>query len=270
VLAFFAIIVGKEENKMDCSFMSLEGKVTLITGGSRGIGRAIALTFADAGSDIAIASRKLPDLEKVAEEIKAMGRKAICVSTHIKNPEALENLVDKVMGEFGRIDILVNNAATNPAMGDIVDTENKTFDHIIDTNLKGYFVLSKLVGKIMRDQKEGNIINISSAGGESPSPGLGPYCISKAAINMLTKQMAMELGPYNVRVNAIAPRIVKTDFSRALWENEELMEEEYKHTPLKCVATPDEIAQSALYLASSAANYMTGHIMLINGGAFFK
>ena len=254
---------------MDCSFLSQEGKVALVTGGSRGIGKAIALAFADAGADLVLASRKLETLEKVADEIRAMGRKALCVPTHVKKIPDLENLVEKAMAEFGRIDILVNNAATNPAMGHVVDTEEGVFDHIIATNLKGYFMLSKLVGKIMRDQKSGNIVNISSAGGVSPVEGLGPYCISKAGINMLTKQMALELGPSNVRVNAIAPRIVKTDFSKALWTNDKLMEMEFKFTPLKCVATPEEMAQAVLYLASSASNYMTGHILVINGGAFF-
>ena len=254
---------------MDASYLSLEGKIAVITGGSRGIGKAIALTFADAGADVVIASRKLPDLEKVAEDIQATGRKALCVPTHTKKVDDLEALVQKTMDEFARIDILVNNAATNPAMGPIVDTEESVYDHIMDTNLKGYFIMSKLVGKIMRDQKSGNIINVSSAGGVNPAEGLGPYCISKAGINMLTKQMALEMGPYNVRVNAIAPRIVKTDFSKALWTNEKLMEREFKFTPLKCVATPEEIAQAALYLASSATNYMTGHILVINGGAFF-
>jgi len=254
---------------MDCSFLSMEGKKALVTGGSRGIGKAVALAFADAGADVAIASRKLPDLEKVAEDIKGLGRNALCVPTHAKKMEDLENLVKKTMEAFGRIDILVNNAATNPAMGPVVDTEESVFDHIITTNLKGYFMLSKMVGKTMRDQKSGNIINISSAGGVSPAEGLGPYCISKAGINMLTRQMALEMGPYNVRVNAIAPRIVKTDFSKALWSNEKLMENEFKFTPLKCVATPEEIAQTALYLASEATNYMTGHILIVNGGAFF-
>jgi NAD(P)-dependent dehydrogenase (short-subunit alcohol dehydrogenase family) len=254
---------------MNSSFLSLEGKIALVTGGSRGIGKAIALTFADAGANVVLASRKLPDLEKVAEEINAMGRKTLCIPTHAKKVEDLENLVVQAMDAFGRIDVLVNNAATNPAMGPIVDTEESVYDHIIDTNLKGYFMMSKLVGKIMRDQKSGNIINVSSAGGVSPAEGLGPYCISKAGINMLTKQMALEMGPYNVRVNAIAPRIVKTDFSKALWTNEKLMEKEYQFTPLKCVATPEEIAQTALYLASTATNYMTGHILVVNGGAFF-
>jgi len=254
---------------METSYLSLAGKIALVTGGSRGIGKAIALTFADAGADVVIASRKLPDLEKVAEDIRAIGRKVLCVPTHTKKVEDLENLVQKTMDEFARIDVLVNNAATNPGMGPIVDTEESVYDHIMDTNLKGYFIMSKLVGRIMRDQKSGNIINVSSAGGVSPAEGLGPYCISKAGINMLTKQMALEMGPYNVRVNAIAPRIVKTDFSKALWTNEKLMEREFKFTPLKCVATPEEIAQTALYLASSATNYMTGHILVINGGAFF-
>lgn len=254
---------------MDCSFLSLEGKVALITGASRGIGKAIAVAFADAGADLAIASRKLEDLEKVAGEIKTKGRKALCVPTHARKMDDLENLVQKTMEAYNRIDILVNNAATNPAMGPIVDTDEKTYDHIMETNLKGYFMLSKLAGKIMRDQKTGTIINISSAGGVSPAEGLGPYCISKAGINMLTKAMALEMGPYNVRVNAIAPRIVKTKFSEALWSNEKLMKLEYQFTPLKCVATPEEIAQTALYLASSATNYMTGHVLVMNGGAFF-
>jgi dehydrogenase/reductase SDR family protein 4 len=254
---------------MDTSYLSLKGQIALITGGSRGIGKAIAMTFADAGADVVIASRKKPDLDKAAEEIKATGRKALCVPTHTKKVDDLENLVNTTMNEFGRIDVLINNAATNPAMGPIVDTEESVYDHIIDTNLKGYFLMSKLVGRIMREQKSGNIINVSSAGGVSPAEGLGPYCISKAGINMLTKQMALEMGPYNVRVNAIAPRIVKTDFSKALWTNEKLMEREFKFTPLKCVATPEEIAQTALYLASTATNYMTGHILVVNGGAFF-
>jgi len=254
---------------MDCSFLSLEGKIALITGASRGIGKSIALCFADAGADIAIASRKLSDLEKVGDEVRSKGGKSLEVATHARNPEDLKKLVEKVMEVYGKIDILVNNAASNPAMGPLIDTEEKIYDHIMETNLKGYFVLSQLVGRVMREQKQGVIVNISSAGGVSPAEGLGPYCISKAGINMLTKAMALEMGPYNVRVNAIAPRIVKTDFSKALWTNEKLMEKEFKFTPLKCVATPEEIAQIALYLVSSAANYMTGHILVVNGGAFF-
>jgi len=254
---------------MDTTYLSFEGKVALITGASRGIGKAIALAFADAGADLAIASRKLADLEVVADEVKGLGRKCLPVPAHSRKVDDLKNLVEKTVAEYGHIDVLVNNAASNPAMGPIVDTEEKIYDLIMETNLKGYFILSQLVGRVMREQRSGVIINIASAGGVTPAAGLGPYCISKAAINMLTKAMALEMGPYNVRVNAIAPRIVKTQFSQALWSNEKLMAKEYEFTPLKCVATPEEIAQSALYLASSATNYMTGHIMVINGGAFF-
>lgn len=254
---------------MDCSFLGQQGKIVLVTGASRGIGKSVALTFADAGADLTIASRKLADLQAVGDEIRAKGRQCLEVPTHARKSEDLHNLVNETMERFGRIDVLINNAATNPAMGPIVDTEESVFDHIMETNLKGYFMLSKLVGKIMREQKSGNIINISSAGGVSPAAGLGPYCISKAGINMLTKAMALELGPYNVRVNAIAPRIVKTDFSKAFWTNEKLMEMEYKLTPLKVVAAPEEIAQTTLYLASTATNYMTGHVLIVNGGAFF-
>lgn len=254
---------------MDNSYLSLEGKVALVTGGSRGIGKEIALTFADAGADLAISGRKLQDLEKVADEIKKLGKKCLPVSAHARKVEELKHLVDQVMETFGRIDILVNNAATNPAMGPIVGTDEKIYDHIMETNLKGYFMMSKFAGAVMVKQKSGNIINISSAGGVSPAEGLGPYCISKAGINMLTKALALELGPYNIRVNAIAPRIVKTGFSEALWTNEALMKKELELVPLKRVASPEEIARTALYLASTASNYMTGHVVVLNGGAFF-
>jgi dehydrogenase/reductase SDR family protein 4 len=254
---------------MDHSYLSLEGKVALVTGGSRGIGKAIALTFADAGADVAISGRKLQDLEKVADEIRKLGKKCLPVTAHARKVEELKHLVDQVMETFGRIDILVNNAATNPAMGPIVGTDEKIYDHIMETNLKGYFMMSKFAGAVMVKQKSGNIINISSAGGVSPAEGLGPYCISKAGINMLTKALALELGPYNIRVNAIAPRIVKTSFSEALWTNEALMKKELELVPLKRVASPEEIARTALYLASTASDYMTGHVVVLNGGAFF-
>ena len=254
---------------MDNSYLSLEGKVALVTGGSRGIGKEIALTFADAGADLAISGRKLQDLEKVADEVRKLGKKCLPVTAHARKVEELKHLVDQVMETFGRIDILVNNAATNPAMGPIVGTEEKIYDHIMETNLKGYFMMSKFAGSVMVKQKSGNIINISSAGGVSPAEGLGPYCISKAGINMLTKALALELGPYNIRVNAIAPRIVKTGFSEALWTNEALMKKELELVPLKRVASPEEIARTALYLASTASNYMTGHVVVLNGGAFF-
>lgn len=252
---------------MDVSYLSLEGKVALITGGSRGIGKAIALTFADAGADIVVSSRKLPALEEVAAEVQAKGRRALPVAAHNREPDDLRQLIERVKDEFGRLDILVNNAATNPVMAPLVDIEERAFDVIMNTNLKGYFLLSQMAAKMMIAQGgNGNILNISSVGGITPDRGLGVYCISKAAINMLTRALAVELGDYNIRVNALAPGVVRTYFSQALWSNEGLMAQEMKHTPLKRIAEPEEVAQMALTVVSDAAAYVTGQIIVMDGG----
>jgi len=252
---------------MDVSYLSLEGKVALITGGSRGIGKAIALTFADAGADIVISSRKQPALDEVAAEIREMGRRALPVAAHNRKPDELRLLVERVKGEFGRLDILVNNAATNPIFGPLIDVEERAFDVIMNTNLKGYFLLSQMAAKMMIAQGgNGQIINISSIGGSSPEKGLGVYSISKAAVNMLTKVLAIELGDYNIRVNALAPGVIKTRFSRALWDNELFMAEALKQTPLKRIAEPEEVARMALALASDAGSFMTGQVIVMDGG----
>ncbi len=251
---------------MDTSYLSLAGKVAVVTGGSRGIGKAIALTLADAGADVVVCSRKLEDLEKVATEIKAMGRKSLAVAMHNREVESIKNAVDAIMKEFGRIDILVNNAATNPGMGYLVDMDEKMYDQIMVTNLKGYTIMSQLVGKIMREQKSGNIINISSVGGVTPDNGLGLYCISKAGIGMLTRALAKEMGQFGIRVNCIAPGVVRTKFSKALWSNEPLLKQELTHTPIQRIAEPEEMGRIALFLASDASAYMTGQILVVDGG----
>lgn len=252
---------------MDLSYLSLEGKVALITGGSRGIGRAIALAFSDAGADIVISSRKQPGLDQVAAEIKELGGNALPIAAHCRKPEEINQLVEAVKTEYGRLDILVNNAATNPVFGPLLDVEERAFDVIMDTNLKGTFLLSQMAARMMIKQGEGGqIINISSIGGLSPERGLGVYSISKAAINMLTKVMAMELGAFNIRVNALAPGVVRTHFSRALWDNEIFMEEAMKRTPLNRIAEPEEIARIALMIASGGGSYMTGQVVVVDGG----
>ncbi|NOZ50344.1 MAG: glucose 1-dehydrogenase [Chloroflexi bacterium] len=251
---------------MDVSYLSLAGKTALVTGGSRGIGRAIALALADAGADVAISSRKMPALQEVATEIKAMGRRALPVAAHNRKPEALRQLMATVQAAFGRLDILVNNAATNPILAPLIDVEETTFDVIMDTNLKGYFLLSQMAAKIMLGQGGGVILNISSVGGVTPDKGLGVYCISKAAINMLTQVLAIELGEYNIRVNALAPGVVKTRFSRALWSNEKIMAQEMAHTPLQRIATPEEVGRMALAMVSDASAYITGQIVVMDGG----
>ncbi len=252
---------------MDVSYLSLEGKVALVTGGSRGIGRAIALTFADAGADIVISGRKQPALDEVAAEILEMGRRALPVAAHNRKPDELDQLMERVRVEFGRLDILVNNAATNPVFGPLLAVEERAFDVIMDTNLKGTFLLSQMAARLMIAQGgEGQIINISSIGGSSPERGLGVYSISKAAVNMLTKVLAAELGDYNIRVNALAPGVIKTQFSRALWDNEDIMAEMLRRTPLKRIAEPEEVARMALALASDAGSYVTGQVIVMDGG----
>ncbi len=251
---------------MDTAYLSLQGKIALVTGASRGIGKAIALAFADAGADVAISSRKQEALEKVAGDIRALGRQALPVAAHSREPEDLRRLVTTVKEQFGRIDILVNNAGTNPVMAPIWDIEERTWYQIINTNLKGYFLLSQLAARLMIEQRGGNIINISSVGGLSPDKGLAIYCISKAGINMLTKALALELGEYSIRVNAIAPGVVRTHMSQAIWTNEEIMQQEFAHTPLKRISEPEEVARLALYLVSGAASYITGQVVVMDGG----
>lgn len=251
---------------MDVSYLALEDKVALVTGGSRGIGQAIALALADAGAEVAISARKLPALEEVAAQIKARGRRALPVAAHGRKPAELRQLIETIKAEFGRLDILVNNAATNPVMAPLVDIEEKTFDVIMNTNLKGYFLLAQLAAKMMIEQGGGTILNISSVNGITPDKGLGVYSISKAAINMLTRVLALELGEYNIRVNALAPGIVKTGFSQARWDDDELIAHDLARMALQRVAGPEEVARMALAMVSDAASYITGQIVPIDGG----
>jgi NAD(P)-dependent dehydrogenase (short-subunit alcohol dehydrogenase family) len=188
------------------------------------------------------------------------------VEAHSRKPEDLRRLVETVKSEFGRLDILVNNAAANPVMAPLVEIEEATFDVIMNTNLKGYFILSQLAAKLMMEQGGGSILNISSVGGVSPDKGLGVYCISKAAINMLTRAMALELGEHNITVNALALGVVQTRFSQALWSNEKLIAEEMSHTPLARISQPEEVARMALAMVSEASSYMTGQIIVMDGG----
>jgi NAD(P)-dependent dehydrogenase (short-subunit alcohol dehydrogenase family) len=233
-----------------------------------GIGRAIALQLADAGADVIVSSRKLPDLEKVAGEITGMGRRGLAVTAHNAKMEDLQNLMAKVKSEFGRLDILVNNAVANPVMADVLHMEEAPFDLIMSANIKGYYFLSQAAARMMVEQGTGGaIVNIASVGGYFVTIGLGPYCISKAAIIMMTKCLAAELGPHKIRVNCIAPGIVKTRFSQALWSNEQMMAELMKKMPLQKISEPEEIARTALYLASDASSFMTGSTLIIDGGA---
>ncbi|MFC2003182.1 SDR family NAD(P)-dependent oxidoreductase [Chloroflexota bacterium] len=244
---------------------SLEGKVALITGGSRGIGRATALGFARAGADVAIVSRKLPDLEEVAGEIRGLGRKSLAVTAHIGRIEDINNLVSKVREEFGRIDILVNNAATNPTMAPALEVDERAWDTIMNLNLKGLFFLSQAVAELMKEQGGGCIINLASGGAIRPHI-LPVYSISKAAVIMATKVMALEWAKYNIRANVVAPGLVKTGFSRVLWGGGEITEKLLKRIPMGRPAEPEEIVGAMIYLASEAAGFVTGALLSIDGG----
>jgi NAD(P)-dependent dehydrogenase (short-subunit alcohol dehydrogenase family) len=249
---------------------SLKGKVAIVTGGSRGIGRAIALAFAEAGADLVISSRnkRPPELEKVAEEAKVMGKKAISVPAHVGKKEDVQELVRKTLQTFGRIDILVNNAGANPVLSSMIDLEEDSFEKVLEVNLKGAFLLSKVVAREMiRQGGGGKIINMSSVSGlRARADGTGAYCISKAAMNMMTQVMARELAPHNILVNAIAPGSIKTDFSRVNWTDPERKAQRIREIELKRFGEPEEVAGIALFLASEAGSFVTGEIIRVDGG----
>ena len=246
----------------------LPGEVALVTGASRGIGRAIALGLAEAGADVVLASRNLPDLETVAHEISQKGRKALPVSTNIRHLDEITKLVKKAVDEFGRIDILVNNASTNVVFGSTFSIDQAAWDAILGLNLKGYFFLSQAVGEVMRGKSSGSIINITSEDGIRPRIGAGIYSISKAGIIMLTQVLAQEWGQYNIRVNGIAPGVVKTRFSEVLWTTPVIRERTEDSAALGRIADPDEIVGAAVFLASEASRYLTGQTIIIDGGHF--
>jgi NAD(P)-dependent dehydrogenase (short-subunit alcohol dehydrogenase family) len=244
---------------------SFKNKVVLITGASRGIGRAIAMGMAHADADVAIASRKISDLEKVATEINKTGRKCLPFATHIGKMEEINTLVQKVLKEFGKIDILINNAATNPTMASAIDIDDRAWDSIINLNLKGLFFLSQAVARVMKEKGGGKIINVASIAGITPDI-LPVYSISKAAVIMATKVMAQQWAIYNIRVNAIAPGLTKTRFSEALWKNQDILNVAMSRTPLGRPAEPEEMVGAVIYLASDESSYVTGQVLAIDGG----
>jgi NAD(P)-dependent dehydrogenase (short-subunit alcohol dehydrogenase family) len=244
---------------------SLSGKVALVTGGSRGIGKAIAVGLAKFGADVAVTSRKLPDLEEVATEIRGLGRRSMAVATHVGRMDEINNLVPQVKDKLGRIDILVNNAATNPTMDQAIDIEERAWDSIMNLNLKGLFFLSQAVARLMKEQGEGKIINVASVAGITPDI-LPVYSISKAGVIMATKVMAQQWAQHNIRVNAIAPGLTRTRFSEALWSNPAVLQAATERTPLQRVAEPDEMVGAVIFLASDASSYVTGHVLVVDGG----
>jgi len=250
---------------MSMPSFSLEGQVAIITGGGTGIGRGIALAFAKAGAEVVVASRKLANLEKVAEEVRSLGRRSLAVPADITNKVDVDNMVQRVMDEFGVIDILVNNAGTI-VRASLLEHSEEDWDAVLDTNLKGYYLCSQAVGKRMVEQKRGNIINIASLRAITAAPGRASYCVSKAAVIMLTRVLALELVSYKIRANAIAPGWVKTNINKVLWDDPETYKQIADPIPMGRWAEPSDIASVALFLASDASSYMTGSTIVVDGG----
>jgi len=247
----------------------LDGKVAIVTGGSRGIGRTIALTLAEAGADIVLTSRKLPDLEAVAQEVEAFGVKALAVAANIRHLEEHDGVVKAALDKFGHIDSLINNAGTSVIYSSLFDMDEKAWDVTLGLNLKAVFFLSQRVAAQMKKQGTGGtIVNISSDSGWRPYLGMSAYSISKCAVQHVTAVFAQELGQYNIRCNCIAPSVTRTKLSQALWTDDDNMRRKVTNTALGRIAEPSEMAGAALYLASEASSYMTGQTLLIDGGEY--
>jgi dehydrogenase/reductase SDR family protein 4 len=247
----------------------LDGKVAIVTGGSRGIGRAIALTLAEAGADIVLTSRKLPDLEAVAKEVEAFGVRALPVSANIRHLEEHDSVVKAALDKFGHIDSLINNAGTSVVYSSLFDMDEKAWDVTMGLNVKAVFFLSQRVAAQMKKQGTGGtIVNISSDSGWRPYLGMSAYSISKCAVQHVTAVFAQELGQYNIRCNCIAPSVTRTKLSEALWTDDDNMRRKVTSTALGRIAEPSEMAGAALYLASEASSYMTGQTLLVDGGEY--
>jgi NAD(P)-dependent dehydrogenase (short-subunit alcohol dehydrogenase family) len=247
--------------------ISLKGKVAIITGGGRGIGKAITKKFAEAGADIAIASRKLENLTATAEEFASLPGNILPVECHVGRNADLESLVRITEKELGPVDILVNNSATNIGQGPALNITDDMFDKMLEINVKSALRLVRLTVPGMIERKRGSVINIVSIAGLRPSNGGLLYSMSKAALIMMTRSWAREFGPHGVRFNAIAPGLIKTDFSEFFWKNEGVVKHIESSQPIPRIGDPDEIGFAALYLASDEASYLTGQTIVIDGGA---
>jgi NAD(P)-dependent dehydrogenase (short-subunit alcohol dehydrogenase family) len=244
----------------------LTGKVALVTGGSRGIGLAIAEAYAAAGAKVAVASRKQEAVDEAAAALRRSGGDALAVAAHTGDAADVTALVERVVAHFGGIDILVNNAATNPHFGPFLSAEDSHWDKILDVNVKGYFRVAKACVPVMRARGGGKIINVASVAGLEPQPMMGVYCVSKAAVLMMTEVLAAEVAADNIQVNAIAPGFVKTKFSQVLWSTPDIHDQLIRAVPQRRMAEPAEIAGIAVYLASAASSFTTGATFVVDGG----
>ncbi len=250
------------------NLFDLTGQVAIITGSSRGIGRAIAERMAEHGARVVISSRKLQACEEVVQAINAKhgAGRAVAMAANISSKDDLALLVKQTQQQLGPVDVLVCNAASNPYYGPQAGITDEQFRKILDNNIVANHWLIGMVAPQMIERKSGSIIIVSSIGGLRGSPVIGAYCISKAADMQLARNLAVEFGPHNVRVNCIAPGLIKTDFARALWEDADMLKERMSTTPMRRIGEPDEIAGAAVFLASQAGSYVTGQSLVVDGG----
>jgi len=244
----------------------LDGKVAIITGATRGIGEKIARSLAEFGAEVIINSRNKEAVSAVSKIFRNDGLHAVGIAGNMGNTKEIHALIDQTLDLCGSIDIIINNAAANPVFGPLQETEERAFDKIMNVNLKGPFELCKAAYPTLKKQRGGSIINISSISGIAPEPGIGIYSVSKAALINLTKAITQDWGPDNIRVNAICPGLIKTNFSEALWGNKPILNRFLKDIPLKRIGIPKDIAGLAVYLASDASTYSTGGVYIIDGG----
>ena len=248
------------------SLFDLTGKIAIITGSTKGIGKAIAQEMAAHGAKVVITSRKADACDAVTEKIRDDGGEATAIPCNISHKDQLEMLVTNTRKAYGQIDILVCNAAVNPHFGSVLEISDSAFEKVMDVNIKSNHWLVQMVAPEMVDRNDGTIIIVSSIGGLRGSETLGAYCISKAADMQMVRNLSMELGPHNIRVNCIAPGLVKTDFARAIWENPDRHEYRKEKTPLRRLGEPRDIAGIAVYMASEAGAWTTGQTVVVDGG----
>ncbi|MHB0804762.1 SDR family oxidoreductase [Stutzerimonas nitrititolerans] len=248
------------------TLFDLNGKVAFVSGASRGIGEAIAKLLAQQGAHVIVSSRKLDGCQAVAEAINAAGGKATAIACHIGELEQIQSVFAQIREQFGRLDILVNNAATNPQFCHILDTDVSAFQKTVDVNIRGYFFMSVEAGKLMREHGGGSIINVASINGVTPGHFQGIYSVTKAAVINMTKAFAKECAPLGIRCNALLPGLTDTKFASALVKNDTIREQALQHIPLHRVADPSEMAGAVLYLASEASSYTTGVSLNVDGG----
>ncbi len=251
---------------IDSRLIDFSDKTALITGSSRGIGEATARLLASRGAHVIVSSRKAEDVESVAADIRAVGGQATGIACHVGDPDAVEALFRKISAELGRLDVLVNNAATNPHFGHIVETPLSMLDKTVEVNIRGFFHMSQRAALMMKEQGGGSIVNTSSINGERPAPYQGIYSITKAAVISMTRAFAKECAAWNVRVNAVLPGLTDTRFAAALTTNERMLKMILPLIPMGRIAQPEEIAPAIAFLASEAASYVTGACLPVDGG----